>query len=130
MKLRILALAGAMIAATATAALAHHSNAMFDRTKVVDVKGTVREFQWTNPHTFIELEVPGAAGANRYTIEGPTPGILRAGGWKFNSLKPGDPVVAKVHPLRDGSLGGGLVSVTTKSGAVLVAGTSNAGGYK
>ena len=126
MKLRTLALAGALVAANAPAALAHHSNAMFDRTKTVEVKGTIRDFQWTNPHTWIEMEVAGKAGATRYTIEGPTPGILRSRGWKFNSLKPGDAVTVKVHPLRDGTPGGGLMSVTV-NGAVLEAGSSNAG---
>ena len=124
MKLRTLALAAGLIAASASAALAHHSNAMFDRTKTVDIKGTVREFQWTNPHTWIEMETANG----HYTIEGPTPGILRAKGWKFNSLKPGDEVIAKVHPLRDGSMGGGLVSVSSASGTFTYeAGSSNAG---
>lgn len=127
MELRILALCGALLAGAASPALAHHSNAMFDRTKSLDVKGTVREFQWTNPHTWIEMEIPGAQGASHYTIEGPTPGVLRSSGWKFNSLKPGDQIVAKVHPLRDGTPGGGLMSVTLSGGAVLQAGSSNAG---
>jgi hypothetical protein len=126
MKPRTLALAGALIAATSPAALAHHSNAMFDRTRTIEVKGAIREFQWTNPHTWIEMEIPGPAGATRYTIEGPTPGILRAKGWKFNSLKPGDQVTVKVHPLRDGAPGGGLMSVMV-NGVVLEAGSSNAG---
>ena len=127
MKLRLLALAATLIAATSSAALAHHSNAMFDRTKVAEVKGTVKEFQWTNHHTWIEMEIPGAQGSVPYTIEGPTPGILRAGGWKFNTLKPGDKVSVKVHPLRDGTPGGGLMAVTLPNGTVMQAGSSNAG---
>ena len=127
MKLRTLALTVAVLAGASSAAMAHHSNAMFDRTKVAEIKGTVREFQWTNPHTWIEMEVPGPQGATHYTIEGPTPGILRAGGWKFNTLKPGDQITAKVHPLRDGSAGGGLMGVTLSNGTVMQAGSSNAG---
>lgn len=101
----------------ASAALAHHSNAMFDRDKVIELKGTIREFQWTNPHTFIELDTPGAT--QPFSIEGPTPGVLRAKGWKFNSLKAGDQVTIKAHPLKDGRRGGGLVQVVKASGEVL-----------
>ena len=81
--------------------------------------------------TFIELEVPGAqAGATqRYTIEGPTPGLLRNHGWKFNSLKAGDQVVAKVHPLRDGSMGGGLVSVSINGSNFVYEAASSSVGY-
>jgi hypothetical protein len=126
MRLRTLALSAVLVAVSATGALAHHSNAMFDRTKTIEVKGTVREFQWTNPHIWIEMDIVGPPGANHYTIEGPTPGILRTRGWKFNSLKAGDEIVAKVHPLRDGTAGGGLMSVTLR-GTVLEAGSSNVG---
>jgi Family of unknown function (DUF6152) len=100
------------------AALAHHSNAMYDREKVLEVSGTVREFQWTNPHTFIELIVDSPSGPQNYTVEGATPGVLRRQGWKFNSLKPGDKVVVKYHPLKYGKNGGGLVSVA-KDGVTL-----------
>lgn len=104
--------------ASSTVALAHHSNAMYDHSKTLEVAGTVREFQWTNPHTFIELTVDSPQGPQNYTIEGATPGVLRRQGWKFNSLKPGDKVVVKYHPLKKGNLGGGLVSVQ-KDGATL-----------
>ena len=105
------------------ALLAHHSNAMYERDKVVDVTGTIREFQWTNPHTFIELTVDGPTGPYNYTIEGPTPGVLRSQGWKFNTLKAGDKVTVKVHPLKSGRVGGGLVSVT-KDGVTIQAGSA------
>ena len=77
--------------------------AMFDRQKEVTLKGTVKEFQWTNPHSFVDLTLDNQGGD--YLIEGPTPGVLRAHGWKFNSLKAGDRVTAKVHPLREGKGG-------------------------
>jgi hypothetical protein len=105
------------------AAVAHHSNSMYERDKVLDVTGTVREFQWTNPHIFIELTVVGPSGSYNYSVEGPTPGVLRSQGWKFNSLKAGDKILAKVHPLKDGRIGGGLISVT-KDGVTMNAGNS------
>ena len=111
--------------------LAHHSNAMYERDKVLEVAGTIREFQWTNPHTFIELTVDGPGGPSNYSIEGPTPGVLRSQGWKFNTLKAGDKVTVKVHPLKSGRVGGALISVT-KDGVTIQAGnaTQTDKGYK
>jgi hypothetical protein len=97
---------------------------MYERDKVIEVAGTVREFQWTNPHIFIELTVDGPNGPYNYSVEGPTPGVLRSQGWKFNQLKAGDKVVTKVHPLKDGRIGGGLISVT-KDGVTINAGSAS-----
>src|SRR5262245_58844099 len=105
MQIRTLALVAALCASSA--AVAHHSNAMFDRTKELTVSGTVHEFQWTNPHIFIELTVTGHDGPYNFSVEGPSPSVLRNHGWKFNSLKVGDKVVVKVHPLRGDKKGGG-----------------------
>ncbi len=115
-----------------SAALAHHSNTMFDDTKEVEVAGTVHEFQWTNPHIFIELMVDGPNGPYKYIIEGPTPGVLKGHGWKFNSLKPGDKVVAKVRPLREGRTGGYLTFLSKDGVPIGDGGTSSATiqGYK
>jgi hypothetical protein len=119
MQHRASGLIGALFAACASsAALAHHSNAMFDRTKEVVVAGTVHEFQWTNPHIFIELMVADPNGPYTFSIEGPSPGVLKQHGWKFNSLKVGDKVVVKVHPLKGDRKGGGLISVS-KDGMML-----------
>jgi hypothetical protein len=114
------------------AALAHHSNAMFDDTKDMEVAGTVSQFQWTNPHVFIELMVDGPEGSHKFVIESPTPGVLRGHGWKFNSLKPGDKVVAHVRPLREGRNGGYLVSLAKDGVPIGDGGTSSATiqGYK
>lgn len=109
-----------------SAALAHHSGTMFDNTKEVEVAGTVHEFQWTNPHIFIELMVDGPNGPYKFIIEGPTPGVLKGHGWKFNSLKPGDKVVAKVRPLREGRLGGYLTFLSKDGVPMGDGGTSSA----
>ncbi len=109
--------------ACSPALLAHHSNAMYERDKVVEVTGTIREFQWTNPHTFIELTVAGPSGPYNYSIEGPTPGVLRSQGWKFNTLKAGEKVTVKLHPLKSGRVGGALISVT-RDGVTINAGSA------
>lgn len=94
-------------------ALAHHSFAMFDNQKDLTLEGTVREFQWTNPHSWIQVMVKDESGKEvEWSIEGGSPNSLSRNGWKRDSLKPGDKVVVVTHPLKDGSPGGSLVSVS------------------
>ena len=101
-------------------ASAHHSFAMFNRSHDVVLKGTVREFQWTNPHSFIELDVVGPQGAvAAYSIEMNSPNNLTRQGWKSGSLKAGDKVLLTMNPLRDGSHGGLFVAVQLPDGSVL-----------
>ncbi len=102
-------------------AMAHHSFAMFDTTASVTLTGTVTEFQWTNPHAYIELDVPEAGGAAKqhWSIELGSPSILQQSGWKFKDLKFGDKVTATINPLRSHQPGGLLVQVTLPDGRVL-----------
>src|SRR6266566_3000789 len=102
------------------AGLLHHSFAMFDTTKAVTLAGTVTAFEWTNPHAYIELDVPGDAGAiKHWTIELGSPSILQQSGWKYKDLKFGDKVTAVISPLRSEKPGGLLVQVTLPDGRVL-----------
>jgi len=107
------------VAAVGAPAFAHHSFAMFDRQKEVTLNGTVKEFQWTNPHSFIEIAVTEAGATTAYSIEMNSPNNLTRQGWKSTSLKPGDKVVLLMNPLRDGSKGGLFVSVMLPDGKVL-----------
>jgi hypothetical protein len=118
---RAAAVAGCVLAlAGAGPALAHHSFAMFDHTNRVTVAGTVTRFDWTNPHVFIELNVPDAkGGAGRYTIECASPNVLTRVGWKFNTVKVGDKVSALINPLKNGQPGGMLENLTMPDGKTL-----------
>jgi hypothetical protein len=101
-------------------ARAHHSFAMFDTANPLTLTGVVTDFQWTNPHVYIELDVPaGAAGEKHWTIELGSPSILMRGGWKFNTLKKGDKVTAVVSPLRNGDPGSLLTRITLSDGRML-----------
>jgi len=113
-------LAAGMLAAAAIA-VAHHSFAMFDTTASVTLTGTVTEFQWTNPHAYIELDVPnsGGGGKQHWSIELGSPSILQQSGWKYKDLKFGDKVTATINPLRTHEPGGLLVQVTLPDGRVL-----------
>jgi hypothetical protein len=100
-------------------AQAHHSYAMFDLSKTATLDGTVKEFQWTNPHAWIEVITLTADGPKQYSIEGNNLRVLGSAGWKFNTLKPGDKITVVINPLRDGAPGGSLVSATLEDGRTL-----------
>lgn len=103
----LLALAALSAAAILAPAAAHHSFAMFDQGKTVTLKGQVAQFQWTNPHAFIELNVPNASGSSdRWSIELNSPNNLARQGWRRSSLKPGETVTVLINPLRNGKKGG------------------------
>jgi Family of unknown function (DUF6152) len=120
----------ATLASAALPALAHHSFAMFDQTRQVTLKGKVVEFQWTNPHAFIHVEVPAASGGNEtWDIELNSPNNLKRQGWKSTSVKPGDKVTLLANPLRDTALKGGLfISLTLADGTLLGEATRAGGG--
>ncbi len=95
----------------APSAWAHHSYAMFDRSKTVTLNGTIREFRWTNPHSWIQLTVPGeGGGTDEWSIEMGSPFELLRVGWTAKTVKAGDKVSIQIHPVKDGSKGGGWVS--------------------
>ena len=92
----------------------------FDRAKNVTLVGTVKQFKWANPHSWIEMEVPNDKGAvETWNIEMTAPFVLVRAGWKSTSLKPGDKVTVVGHPQKTGEPGALFVSVTTASGETL-----------
>jgi hypothetical protein len=107
------------LAFAAAPALAHHSYAMFDMTKTVTLNGSVVQFKWQNPHSFIKLDVPVNGQVEHWAIEMTSPNNLAVEGWKRSSLKPGDKVTLQVHPLRDGAKGGSFAAVKLADGKVL-----------
>lgn len=114
------AVAGAALVLAAIPAGAHHSFAMFDQAKTVKLNGTVTQFQWTNPHSFIELEVPAkGGGSEHWSIELNSPNNLTRQGWKRTSIKPGDKVTVTINPLRDGKKGGLFSTIILPDGRML-----------
>jgi len=117
-------LPAALIAcAVAVPALAHHSFAMFDQTKVVNLRGVIKEYRWVNPHVSLFIEVnEGSAKHGVWAVELTSPGNLTRLGWSRKSLNVGDKVEIEVNPLRDGGLGGGFRKATVlATGQVLQA---------
>jgi methionine-rich copper-binding protein CopC len=122
------ALMVSVLSLSAASAWAHHSVTMFEPKKVLTFDATVKEFQWTNPHSW--LQVVANNGKDGKTAEwslemGPSVGLWRSG-WKPRMLKEGDKVKVSLHPLKDGTYGGRLVSVTLPDGRVMGYGGGNA----
>ncbi len=104
----------------ATTAGAHHSFAMFDRSRTETISGTVKEFELINPHSWLRVVVADDKGVrSEWPLELGGAGQLERQGWTQNAVRTGDKVVVRLHPLRDGSYGGQLVSVTLPDGQVL-----------
>lgn len=121
-KLSILAASAITLALGGIAgqASAHHSHAMFDPSKRVTLTGTVKEFQWTNPHIWLQLMVPNEKGEMvEWSLEGATPVQLQRRGWRRTSLVPGEKVTVVTNPLRSGQPGGTLGVVTKADGTVV-----------
>jgi hypothetical protein len=113
-------LLGALVGTSGTA-LAHHGFADYDMTRHETVVGKVRAFQWTNPHTWLWLDVPdGKGGITLYAFEGMSPNYLGRRGWTRHSLEPGDKITVNFFPFKDPSRKGGtLASATKENGEVL-----------
>lgn len=93
---------------------------MFDRTRVIEISGVVKEFLWVNPHASFKVEVQGAQGETQlWYIEMNGVANLVHEGWKRSSIKPGDKVTVTVNPLRGGKPGGWYLGITLANGAKL-----------
>jgi hypothetical protein len=107
---RVIAAAALCAAAISVAPLAaHHSAAMFDDEKVVELNGTIKEMQWTNPHIWIQVVVDTNGQKTEWSVEGGSPNSLSRNGWRATTFKPGDAVTMRVNPMKDGSAGGSFI---------------------
>ncbi len=110
-----LMVSAAALTAAGGAAVAHHSFAMFDQEHPIEIAGTVVEFRYTSPHSFILVDVKGKDGASTvWNLEGPSPSILARDGMSAKTLKPGDELVLTIDPLRSGAPGGAWALIKTK----------------
>ena len=115
-------LAGALAALGlgAAPALAHHSFAMFDRSKTISITGTVKDFQYTNPHSWLIILVPADNGQTvEWGFESEGPSTLLQNGVKRSSFPVGEKVTVKAFPMRDGRPAGSLIAVTKSDGSTV-----------
>ena len=123
-------IAAALITAITAPALAHHSPAAFEAQKTVTLVGTIKEFRWQNPHTWIEVMVTDGKGQEvLWAVELTSPTYLVRAGWKSNTLKPGDKVTVVGRPLKSGEPGSAIfTSVTLADGRTLFERAARQGG--
>ena len=104
-----IALIATALVAVSTQALAHHSFSAFNTATEKTLTGTVNRFEWTNPHTWIWVDVNEGGKVVTWGVEGMSPNYLSRRGWTKNTFKPGDKVTLTIRPMRDGSPGGMFV---------------------
>ena len=121
MQIRILALsAAAAVLFWAAPAVSHHSNSAYQVDQVITITGVVKEWKWTNPHTWLHLTVTDEKGAKvEWAAEGRAPGVLGRAGWDRTVLKPGEKVVVHMSPAKDGTHVGIIARVTKEDGTIL-----------
>ena len=118
MNLKYASLAALFVIAAPAPLYAHHSFSMFDGDKTVTMRGTVKEVEWTNPHSWLRVLVMDQTSGKpmNWAFEMGPPARQLQRGWKPDSLKPGDSVTVHIHPLKDGSRGGQLVDAVLPDG--------------
>jgi len=117
MEIRAFGIAGLAAALFAIPATGHHSHAMFDDQQTVVREGSVAEFEWTNPHSWLQVNIANESGEMvEWSLEMGSPANLARRGWRPRMLVEGDPVTVTFHPLKDGNPGGALLAVTLPDG--------------
>jgi len=110
----------AAVLLSALPAVSHHSNSAYEVEKVVTLTGVVKEWKWTNPHTWLYMTVDdGKGGKVEWAVEGRAPGVLGRAGWDRTILKPGEKVTVHMSPAKDGSHVGIIARVTKADGTIL-----------
>jgi hypothetical protein len=117
MTLRALSVAVLAVVLAAVSASAHHSFAMFDASKTLTISGAVTSFQWTNPHSWLDIAVKNKQGqTEKWSFEMVGPANLARQGLKPKSILPGDKVTLTYHPMKDGTLGGQFLTARFAKG--------------
>ena len=120
MKALLAGLACAFVLAASGPALAHHSAAGVDQTRMVTIVGVLKEFKWANPHSWMDIDVTDDKGQTKlWSVEMTAPAYLARAGWTSKTVKPGDKVTVTVRPMKNGDPGGLFVNITLPDGRVL-----------
>lgn len=101
--------------------VAHHAGTMFDENKTTELTGTIKEFQFTNPHAWIQVMVDAKAGEapKEWSVEWGSPNQLSRQGIRPSTFKPGAKVTMRIHPMRDGSAAGNFVAAKFDDGKIV-----------
>lgn len=113
----LLSAAGSLFGAPSL--LAHHSGAMFDRERVVEMKGTVKELQWSNPHVWLQVVTSENGTTKEWSLEANSPNTLSRQGWRSTTFKAGDEVTLRFNPMKDGSAAGAFIGAKFPDGKTI-----------
>lgn len=117
MRIALAVAAALLVPLGAGTVAAHHSMSMFDSSREVNVRGTVTQFQWANPHAYIQMVATNSRGEEvEWSMEMGSPMYLYARGWRPRTLRPGTEVVVRIYPLRNGRPGGVVLDVKDAEG--------------
>ena len=116
--LQVISLTAITAAAFTASAFAHHSFAMFDAQTTITLDGTVKEFEWVNPHSWLRVMVKDEKSGQQvmWALELSSPSRLVTMGMRANFVKPGDAVSVTFHPLRNGARGGQFIQAVLPGG--------------
>ncbi len=104
---------------------AHHGSAAFDTGKKVTLKGTVKEWVYSNPHCLLTLDVTGEDGQMvQWIAEGQAPNVIFPVGYRKDSFKAGDQVAITVEPVKNGRPMGRILQAVLADGKSLGAAAS------
>jgi hypothetical protein len=122
MKFKSLGLTGIAIVMSAMPAFAHHSFAMFDAEQTITYQGTVKEFEWRNPHSWLRVMVNDEKTGKpvMWALELSSPARLVTMGMRADSVKEGDAVSVTFHPMKDGTRGGQFIQAVLPGGKQVI----------
>jgi hypothetical protein len=122
MNLKVVSLTAIAVAAFTASAVAHHSFAMFDQQQTVTLEGTVKQFEWVNPHAWLRVMVNDEKTAQPalWALELSSPSRLVTMGMRADSVKPGDAVSVTFHPMKNGSRGGQFIQAVLPDGKKVI----------
>jgi hypothetical protein len=122
MNLKAFGLMALTVVAFTAPAVAHHSFAMFDAGQTITLQGTVKEFEWRNPHSWLRVMVNDEKSGRQvmWALELSSPSRLITMGMRADSVKPGDAVSVTFHPMKDGTRGGQFLQAVLPGGKQII----------